>query len=91
MLEIVNPNGAPLDDVIVQFTNLQPLIINQIGAGSAMRSEVRFPAQPIEGSELVLSWSLTGQILGLPHVQNGTVRLAVRRLQSTDSFDDMFT
>ncbi len=90
-LEIVNPNAVPLDEVVVQLIDLQPLMIDLIGPTSMVRRDVDFPARPIEGSELVVTWSLKGQFVGLPHEQNGTVRLAVRRLQTKDSFDDMFT
>jgi hypothetical protein len=90
VLTLMNSNQAPLDEVVVQLDGLDPLALGRIAAGTRLALQVAFGARPIAGTELVLAWELRGAALGIAYEQHGEVRLAVRRLQSEDSFDDLF-
>jgi hypothetical protein len=89
-LALVNPNSAPLDQVVIQIANLAPVTIERVAAGERYQTAVALPARDIEGTELSLTWELEGGVLGVEHRQQGEARIAVRRLQTEDSFDDLF-
>ncbi len=87
---LVNPNPAPLDKVVIQIADLRPVTIERVAAGGRYETTITLPARAIEGMELPLAWELEGRVLGVEHRQRGEVRIAVRRLQTEDSFDDLF-
>ena len=89
-LLVVNPNPAPLDNVVIRVEDLPPVSIDRIAAGGRSEAAIQLPARAIEGAELPLAWELTGSVLGVAHRQQGLARIPVRRLQTEDRFDDLF-
>lgn len=89
-LQIVNPNPAPLEQVLVQIAGLAPCNIGRLAAGARYETTLLMAPRAVDGAEIVLPWELTGKALGVEHRQQGEARLAVRRLQTDTSFDDMF-
>ncbi|RRR68566.1 MAG: hypothetical protein EI684_17475 [Candidatus Viridilinea halotolerans] len=90
VLLLTNPNPAPLDHLVVRIADLQPVAIERIEANGRHETTLTYPARPLDGAELALPWTLDGQVLGVTHHQQGAARIAVRRLQSDTSMDDMF-
>ena len=89
-LVLLNPNPAPLDNVIIQIADLAPVIIAQVAASGRYEKTVIFPARAIEGAELPLAWELQGTILGIEQRQQGEARITVRRIQTGNDIDSLF-
>lgn len=89
-ITLVNPNPAPLDDLVIQIADAMALRVARVGAGEQHTGEITLPARSVEGSDLLLSWGLEGRFLGVEHRQQGEVRMLVRRLQTESGFDDLF-
>jgi PglZ domain len=87
---LVNPNPAPLDKMVIRIADLAPVSIEHIAAAGRYETTITLPARAIEGTELPLAWELEGSVLGVEHRQQGEARIAVRRLQTEDRFDDLF-
>lgn len=89
-LVLLNPNPAPLDDIVIQVADLAPVTIVRIAAGERYESTITFSARTIEGTELPLTWELQCSILGVEHSQQGEARITVRRIQTRNDIDTLF-
>jgi hypothetical protein len=89
-IQIVNTNPAPFEQVVVQIDTLAPLQIDYLKVSSHSTYTLLFPARSVEGTEVKLIWSITGSALGVEYRQQGEARIIVRRLQTEDSFGDLF-
>ena len=89
-LVLLNPNPAPFDPTTLQIADLAPVKLTRVAAGGRYETTLTLAARAIEGVELTLTWELRGSILGVDHRQHGEARIAVRRLQTGGSFDEMF-
>ena len=89
-LVLLNPNPAPLDNVVIQIADLVPVVIAQIAAGGRYENTVICPARAIEGAELSLAWELQGSMLGIEQRQQGETRITVRRIQTGNDFENLF-
>jgi len=87
---LINPNPAPLDQVMIQIADLAPVTIERVAAGGRYETMITLPARAHEGTELSLAWEISGLVLGVKYRQQGEARIAVRRLQTEDRFDDLF-
>ena len=90
-VHIINPNPFPLEEIRVEFgTNAQPFQLPQLPASKTHTQELEFAPAISLGDNQSIGWTITYHLFGRPRSQAGTTAIAIRRLQQTSDFDEMF-